>query len=227
MSFNLDSYHEFAIEKHVPGFWEEGKVLSSGIKSYWYWDGERFLDYVPDTRKLVRFVLDYCEDRVIMPDYFLGVPEGTNRLVDALNLELGGKIALIRKKPKFLRKGLYEHFSGLVEPGDKPIIVEDVTTTGNSLIKQLKICLDAGLEIKHTLGECDRLERAIYKGKEADYGAVQAIAKVNNKGIQHHTLTDAKGILPLVYERLKPGEEIARRIEEEYRKHGIVEIKLL
>ncbi len=66
---------------------------------------------------------------------------------------------MIRKAKKDY--GTSELIEGDLKPGDKVIVLEDVTTTGNSLIKAVKAVLDGGGLVSKAFVIVDRDEGAI------------------------------------------------------------------
>ncbi len=241
MSFDQNAYHSFVLEYKSPkgesvvGIFPKKRTLSSGRESFWYWNGRKLLDYKEPMVRLAEFILDFCEDNGIMPDYFLNVPEGVTKLTDHINMELGGKQAQVRAKPKEHGDPRDAYFNGPVEEGDRVVIVEDVTTTGDSLAAVLEKCLDAGLNVIATICECNRMEKAARgKGddrKDFDFGVAEYIAQIRNAGTRHYALTDATKILPVTFELWTPPEGveksfIAEELKKEYEDHGIVPMEL-
>jgi len=64
---------------------------------------------------------------------------------------------VVRKQPK--DHGLGKLIEGAVKPGDQALIVDDVLTSGGSLIKSVKAAREAGLKVDHALVIVDRNEQ--------------------------------------------------------------------
>ncbi|MFQ5648241.1 MAG: hypothetical protein ACE5FW_03305 [Candidatus Aenigmatarchaeota archaeon] len=239
--FDQEAYQDFALNYRSPdsrsvvGFFPKKKKLVSGRESCWYWNGRLWLDYKEPMARLAGFILDFCEDNGIMPDYFLNVPEGVNKLTDYLNAQLGGKQVQVRAKPKSHGDPRDGYFIGHVEEGDRGVLVEDVTTTGGSLVGTLKRCLAANLDIIGTLCECNRMELAAEgRGDERvdfDFGVEEHVASIEEKGTRHYALTDASKTVPAAFKLWTPPEgvekaSIAEGLREEYEDHGIVKMEL-
>lgn len=64
---------------------------------------------------------------------------------------------VVRKQPK--DHGLGKLIEGVVKPGDRALIVDDVLTTGASIIKAAKAAREAGLRVDHALVIVDRNEQ--------------------------------------------------------------------
>lgn len=250
MEFDLAEYQDFVLNykspdgRNVIGFFPEKRELVSGRESFWYWNGRILLDYGNPMDKLAKFILDYCEDNNIMPDYFVNVPEGVDKLTDylnkilgkKLNSELGGKQVKMRANPKTGHGDPKDaYFIGPVEAGDKAVLLEDVTTTGGSVVKRLADCIEAKLNVLGTLCECNRMEKAA-KGRKAervdfDMSVSDYVASILDAGTVHYSLTDAEKILPVAFKLWTPPAgikkaEIAAGLKAEFEDHGIVPMEL-
>ena len=64
---------------------------------------------------------------------------------------------VVRKQPK--DHGLGKLIEGAVKPGDRGLIVDDVLTTGGSIIKAAEAAREAGLRVDHALVIVDRNEQ--------------------------------------------------------------------
>ncbi len=64
---------------------------------------------------------------------------------------------VVRKKAK--DHGLGKHIEGAFHPGDQAVIVDDVLTSGGSLLKTLAAAKSAGLTVTHALVIVDRNEQ--------------------------------------------------------------------
>ena len=64
---------------------------------------------------------------------------------------------IVRKQPK--DHGLEKLIEGVVEPGDRAVIVDDVLTSGGSLLKAIAAARGAGLVVTHALVIVDRKEQ--------------------------------------------------------------------
>lgn len=64
---------------------------------------------------------------------------------------------VVRKQPK--DHGLGKLIEGAVRPGDRALIVDDVLTSGGSLLKAVAAAREAGLNVQHALVIVDRQEQ--------------------------------------------------------------------
>lgn len=141
--------------------YEEREVtLTSGRKSTFYIDGKQTsLD--PEGAYLVGKVLyEMLRGKV---DAVGGPTLGADPIVTAVALTSymeGNPIAafIIRKEPKGHGKGLWIEGDKALEKGTKVAIVEDVVTTGGSLLKAIKVAEEHGLQVAQVVALVDREE---------------------------------------------------------------------
>ncbi len=225
--FDHNAFDAFALDHGVVGFSQEGFVLASGRPSHWYANWRNLTHEVSTMGILADFVLDYCFDRALHPAFFYGVPEGASPLALIVQYKyvcerLGGipghPLVMGRKSQKAHGAPQDRFFIGGAQGSS--VILEDVTTTGGSLLKEVeKFASLSNMPVLATVSLLDRMEL------RSDGNTVeQAIAEY---GISHFSLTTAERILPQAYKRLQPGEAIGRAIEGEYREHGARPIRLL
>jgi len=166
------------------------------------------------------FLNDFCDYCEIEGDYFLGVPYGATKLCVVANLiyrSNGTKVPMSRKTPKTHGDPDSINYVTAVEKGDKPIVVEDVKTTGNGLIRELKKTLTIGAEpVAVTL--MNRLEKRDDGKNAADI--------VRDMGISYSYMTDAVRLLPSAFQKLTPEKQdfFGPKVETYYDKYGVVKI---
>lgn len=76
----------------------------------------------------------------------------------------------VRKEPKGRGPGAGEMFEGYLDEGDQVVMIEDVTTSGGSVIKAIKVAEDRGAKVVKVISLLDRLAGA--KDKLAGYDFV-------------------------------------------------------
>ena len=149
-------------------------VLSSGRRSSVYFDKFRFLTDPALLREIAKATASLIPAGVTM----LGAPEGAAMLlVAAVSLETGLPITVVRKEPKAY--GTEAHVEGIVEPGARVALIEDVSTTGHQVRRAAEVLEGAGAEIVTIVlaidrGGADHLRDSGY--------AVEAVAVLRPKG---------------------------------------------
>jgi orotate phosphoribosyltransferase len=87
---------------------------------------------------------------------------------------------VVRKQPK--DHGLGKLIEGAVQPGDRALIVDDVLTSGGSVLKAIAAAREAGLKVEHALVVVDREEQ---NGRE----------KIESQGVTLISLLSIKDLL--------------------------------
>jgi orotate phosphoribosyltransferase len=157
--------------------YEEREVtLASGRKSNFYIDGKQTtLD--PEGAFLTgRIFYGMIKGKA---EAVGGPTLGADPIVAAIALtsyQEGQPIAafIIRKEPKGHGKGLWIEGDKAVPKGTRVAIIEDVVTTGGSLLKAIKVAEDHGLKVVQALTLVDREEGGKEQLAEAGY-ALEAV----------------------------------------------------
>jgi orotate phosphoribosyltransferase len=146
--------------------YEEGEItLTSGKKSDFYVDGKQTtLD--PEGAYLVGKLFYEMIKRSKIPVEAVGGPTlGADPIVAAVSVVSyleGSPIPafIIRKEPKKHGKALWIEGDKSLNPGTRVAMIEDVVTTGGSMLKAIEIAKAQGLEVVQVLTLVDREEGA-------------------------------------------------------------------
>jgi orotate phosphoribosyltransferase len=143
-------------------------VLSSGQRSSVYFDKFRFLTEPELLRDVAKATASLLPSGVTM----LGAPEGAAMLlVAAVALETGLPVTVVRKEAK--EYGTKAQVEGVVEPGARVALLEDVSTTGRQVRRAAEVLEAAGAEIAAIVLAIDRGGADVLR--EAGY-VVEAVA---------------------------------------------------
>jgi orotate phosphoribosyltransferase len=224
--FDKNKFISFILDNDVVGFFREPIVLKSGRKSNWYVNWRSVSSDVFLIDQLSNFLMSFVTDLKIHHEGFYGVPEGATKLAIISTFKWAQKqpsydvgshaLSMGRGKPKEHGDAKDRYFLG--GPKGKLVVIEDVTTTGRSLIDTIKILREAGANVAAAISLTDRME--LTEGKKT---VAQVIAE---HGVEFHAMSKASEILPEACRRLKPDAGIIAAIEEEYKQFGIAPIKL-
>jgi len=225
--FNQESFNQFILENNIIGFFEEPITLKSGRQSFWYINWRNVAEDVFLLDKLTDYVLDFVQDLNFKPDCFFGVPEGATKLGILTQHKFAktspdyspGSHILSMGRGKVKEHGDPKDRFCIGQPRGKVIILEDVTTTGGSLIETIDRLKELDAQIITAISLTNRMELR-------DDGKSVKEA-VEEKGIPYLQMSNALELLPLAYQKLKPKEEIGKQIEEEFEKYGVRKLKLL
>ena len=140
----------------VSAAWLEGDfVLRSGRRSNYYFD-----KYLFETQpSILRRVGKRLAELVPAPTQRLAAPElGAVLLGAAVSLQLDLPLVLVRKEVK--DHGTARALEGLLEPGDRVTVVEDVLTTGGEAIRAIEKVQASGGTVIGLVAVLDREEGA-------------------------------------------------------------------
>ncbi|MBX8635768.1 MAG: orotate phosphoribosyltransferase [Thermoplasmata archaeon] len=87
-----------------------------------------------------------------------GMELGAIPIVVAVSLETGKPFSMIRKEQR--EHGTRNMIEGAIKPGETVDIVEDVSTTGGSILKSVKWVVEAGGRVERAIVVVDRGEGA-------------------------------------------------------------------
>jgi orotate phosphoribosyltransferase len=168
-----------ALKPNEPFTW------TSGLRSPIYCDNRLTLSY-PEVRKeiaqgLQSIILEkYPAAEVIAGTATAGIPHAA-WVSDLLNLPM----CYVRSKAKGHGKG--NQIEGKVEKGQKVVVVEDLISTGGSVITAVQALREAGCEV---LGVVSIFTYGLEKGKEA----------FEQEDIQSESLTDFTNLVEVAIE---------------------------
>jgi len=140
-------------------------VLSSGKRSKYYLDKWRFETDPRLLREIARGLASLLPSP--RPDRLAGVELGGVPLVAALALETGIPYLIVRREAK--EYGTARDVEGLVEPGERVVLVEDVLTTASQAIAAGQRLTRLGLEVARVVYVIDREEGAESNLREAGF----------------------------------------------------------
>ncbi len=131
-------------------------TLSSGKQSDYYVDMKKAITEPEILDTVAHMITDSIKDEKI--DKIAGPALGAVPIATATSLISKKPMLMIRKEKKSY--GTSKQIEGELVKGDEVIIVEDVTTTGGSLIKAIDVIEDNGGIIKKAFVIVDREEGA-------------------------------------------------------------------
>lgn len=136
--------------------------LSSGVESHYYVDMKKAITnpliLQPVAQIMAERINKMCVDRVAGPAL------GAVPIATAVSLYSGIPMLMIRKAKKDY--GTSNLIEGDLEKGNLVVVIEDVTTTGNSLLNAINAIIENGGQVKKAFVIVDRAEGAIDALKE-------------------------------------------------------------
>lgn len=225
MTWNQAEFNQFVMQNHIIGFFKEPLKLKSGRLSYWYVNWRNIAEDVYLINLLSDFLIDFVQNLKLKPDCFYGVPEGATKLGVITQFKWAMSkhpkkgdyvLSMGRGTPKTHGDPKDKFFLGV--PNGKVIVLEDVTTTGGSMISAIENLIQLGVEIIAAIGLTNRNEL-----RDDNKSVPQ---KVSEYGITYHAMSNAIDLLPRIYKIQQPGDQIGQQIEGYFKNYGVKEIKL-
>ena len=138
-------------------FLEGDFTLSSGKKSNYYINMKKAITEPKILSTISKLITEKIQDDKI--DKVAGPALGAVPIATAVSLESELPLLMIRKEKKGY--GTSKLIEGELNDGDSVIVVEDVSTTGGSLLKAIKAIQENGGNVKRAFVVVDRQEGAI------------------------------------------------------------------
>ena len=145
-------------------------VLTSGAVSDYYIDIKKASTNPEILKKIAEAMAEYTEGY----DLLAGMELGAVPLVVALSLETNIPYVIIRKEKR--EHGTSKQIEGVEVKGKKVLVIEDVTTSGGSVIKTIKIIRENQGLVDEVLVVVDRESGAEEKLKELDISFIPLLS---------------------------------------------------
>jgi len=138
-------------------------TLASGRTASFYLDAKQVVLDAQGSMLVGRAILQRLQALGELPDAIGGMSIGADPITSAAVTMAGVtglplKGFMVRKEPK--GHGLQRYVEGPVEPGQRVVIVEDVTTTGGSSLLAIDRATEFGLQVERVVTVIDRLAGA-------------------------------------------------------------------
>jgi orotate phosphoribosyltransferase len=157
----VDFVKEFAIFLQESGAIKFGNFkLSSGKDSAYYIDLRLVPSFPHQFRKMIKSVQNLISEKIGLDnfDYIASVPTSGLVIASALAMETVKPLIYIRQKPKDYGTGSL--IEGKIPEGSRVVLVDDVGTTGHSLLNAIKSLKDAKIKVDAAFVIVNRLEGA-------------------------------------------------------------------
>jgi orotate phosphoribosyltransferase len=156
---------------------EEPFILTSGKTSWHYFECQRSTSYAPALPHLGRAFFEQLDPSVTCAG---GTTRGADPIADAIafhSAAFGDRPVhtfSVRKVPK--DHGMMRWVEGSAEAGDRVAVVDDVVTTGGSVIHAIQRCREAGLQVAQVVVLVDREEGGLRTIQEEVGSGVPVVA---------------------------------------------------
>lgn len=179
-------------------------TLASGKKSSYYVDLRLVPSYPHEFRKMIK----YLENEIIQDigldkfDSIVSVPTGGLVIASALAIETVKPLIYVRSKPKDY--GTSKSVEGKIQDDMKVVMIDDVATTGGSVVNAIKSLKEVNVTIKDAYVIVNRME-----------GAKEALSEL---GVQMHSVLDILQITEILYEQNLIEQDILEKVKKQINK---------
>jgi len=176
-------------------------TLTSGKNSSYYIDLRLVPSYPHQFRKMIKNLQNLIIEKTGLDNFdsLVSVPTGGLVVASALAIEVVKPLIYVRNKPK--EHGTTKSIEGKTSAGMKVVMVDDVATTGTSVLNGIKQLKESGLLISDVYVIINRLE-----------GADKAL---DDMGVQIHQLTDILEITNVLFQEKLVSKEIFDKIKNQ------------
>jgi len=194
--------------KEFSTFLHENKIirfgdftLASGKKSSYYVDLRLVPSYPHQFRKMVKYLQNEIIKDVGLDkfDSLVSVPTGGLVIASALAIETVKPLIYVRSKPKDY--GTSKSVEGKIQEGMKVVMIDDVATTGGSVVNGIKSLKEEKIKVKDAYVIVNRME-----------GADEALEE---EGVKLHSITNVMQITKSLHEQNLVGDEILQKVQEQ------------
>ena len=176
-------------------------TLSSGKKSSYYIDLRLVPSFPHQFRKMIKNLQKLIIEKIGLDNFdsLVSIPTGGLIIGSALAIETVKPLIYVRNKPK--DHGTTKSLEGKILSGMQVMMIDDVATTGTSILNGIKELKAEGLSISNACVIINRLE-----------GADKIL---NSVGVTLHQLTDILEITNALFQEKLVSEEIFKKIKNQ------------
>ena len=176
-------------------------TLSSGKKSSYYIDLRLIPSFPHQFRKMIKNLQKLIIEKIGLDNFdsLVSIPTGGLIIGSALAIETVKPLIYVRNKPK--DHGTTKSLEGKILSGMQVMMIDDVATTGTSILNGIKELKAEGLSISNACVIINRLE-----------GADKIL---NSVGVILHQLTDILEITEILFQEKLVSEDILEEIKKQ------------
>ena len=176
-------------------------TLSSGKKSSYYIDLRLIPSFPHQFRKMIKNLQKLIIEKIGLDNFdsLVSIPTGGLIIGSALAIETVKPLIYVRNKPK--DHGTTKSLEGKILSGMQVMMIDDVATTGTSILNGIKELKAEGLSISNACVIINRLE-----------GADKIL---NSVGVILHQLTDILEITETLFQEKLVSEDILEEIKKQ------------
>jgi orotate phosphoribosyltransferase len=199
----MEFVKEFAIFLHKNEIIKFGDfTLASGKKSSYYIDLRQVPSFPHEFRSMVRYLQKNITDYIGLDfDSIVSVPTGGLVIASALAIETVKPLIYVRSKAK--DHGTSKSIEGKIHEGMKVLMIDDVATTGGSVVNAIKSLKEAKINVTDAYVIVNRME-----------GADQALEE---QGVRLHSIVNVIQITQELYEQNFVDDIVLQKVKNQIR----------
>ncbi|MCV0412047.1 orotate phosphoribosyltransferase [Nitrosarchaeum sp.] len=195
----IKEFATFLMQKEIIKFGDF--TLASGKKSSYYVDLRLVSSYPHQFRTMVKKLQNNIAEDIGLDsfDSLVSVPTGGLIIASALAIETVKPLIYVRSKPKDY--GTTKSVEGQIHKGMRVVMIDDVATTGGSVVNAIKSLKDASITIEDVYVIVNRME-----------GADEALKEL---GVKLHSLTNIMQITQALHEQKFIEDDILEKVRKQ------------
>ncbi len=195
----IKEFSTFLMQKEIIKFGDF--TLASGKKSSYYVDLRLIPSYPHQFRTMVKNLQNNIAEDIGLDsfDSLVSVPTGGLIIASALAIEIVKPLIYVRSKPKDY--GTTKSVEGQIHKGMRVVMIDDVATTGGSVVNAIKLLNDANITIEDAYVIVNRME-----------GAEEALKEL---GVKLHSLTNVMQITQALHEQKFIEDDILEKVRKQ------------
>ena len=179
-------------------------TLASGKKSSYYVDLRLVPSYPHQFRSMIKHLQNNIIDNTGLDrfDSLVSVPTGGLIIASALAIETVKPLIYVRSKPKDY--GTSKSVEGQITKGMKVVMIDDVATTGGSVVNAIKSLRESDIVIEDAYVIVNRME-----------GAEETLKEL---GVKMHSLVNIIQITQALHEQKLVSDDILEKVRKQIEK---------
>ena len=176
-------------------------TLASGKKSSYYVDLRLIPSFPHEFRTLIKYLQKDISESVGLDNFdsIVSVPTGGLVMASALATETVKPLIYVRSKPKDY--GTSKMVEGKIHKGMKSLMIDDVATTGGSVVNALRSLKEAEVNVTDAFVIVNRME-----------GADEALKE---QGVKLHSILNVMQITQALYEQKLVDDKILQKVKSQ------------
>lgn len=176
-------------------------TLASGKKSSYYVDLRLVPSFPHEFRKMIKYLQNDITEKIGLDNFdsIVSVPTGGLVIASALAIETVKPLIYVRSKPKDY--GTSKSVEGKIHEGMKVLMIDDVATTGGSVVNAIKSLKEAKTNVTDAYVIVNRME-----------GADEALKE---QGINLYSISNVMQITQALYDQNLVDDEILEKVKKQ------------